>query len=80
MEQDSCAGQSDLDDDTEMGRYTVNGSTVTFLEKDGDPPRERTGGILHRENMDIEDLATATVSENALNVRLEDGVVAVFKR
>jgi hypothetical protein len=80
MERDTCAGQGDLDDDKEMGRYTVSGSTVTFLEEDGDPPSDRTGGLVHDEKMDIEDLATATVSANVLTVRLHDGAVAVFKK
>jgi hypothetical protein len=79
MERDNCA-QGNLDDDKEMGRYMVSGSTVTFLEEDGDPQSDPTAGVRAHEKLDIEHLTTATVSKDALTVRLDDGAVAVFRK
>lgn len=80
-DRESCGERVEEEEETEEGTFTLQGSTITFLDEDGDLPRDRTPAPGQpRGDLDIEELATGTLAGDLLTVRLEDGVVAVFRK
>jgi hypothetical protein len=74
-----CNGDhvEDVDQDFDRGLFTIDGSTVTFYDEDGRPPRNKS---LDRDlDIEIDDLGVGTLSRGALSVRLEEGVIAIFR-
>lgn len=69
-EEDRCPSGSTTETDTEDGRYAVDGTTIQFLDDDGEP--ESPDGVI-----ELEDLATGERGANELTVRLADGVTEV---
>jgi hypothetical protein len=81
IDRETCDGQMDENRETEDGWFTVEGSTITFLDEDGDLPRDRTPTPGHvRGKLDIEHLGTGTLAGDVLTIRLEEGAIAVFRR
>jgi hypothetical protein len=80
-DRDVCYGDlvRDYDDDIDEGTYVVTGSTVLFFDEDGRIPADRKLDV-YRDDVEIEDLEVGTLSPNAVSVRLDDGVVAVFRK
>jgi hypothetical protein len=77
-----CSGDfvKDVDQDLDEGLFTVEGSTIRFLDRSGRPPHERVLDIIPGDDTGIEDLDVGTLAPGALTVRLENGVVAVFRK
>jgi hypothetical protein len=75
-----CFGDfvQDFDEDFDEGSFVVDGSTVIFFDDEGKLPRDRTMDL--DMDIDIDDLGVGTLSPNALSVRLEEGVVAIFRK
>ena len=69
----------DFDEDLDEGTYVVTGSTILFFDEDGRIPADRDHDV-YRDDVEIEDLEVGTLSHNALSVRLDDGVVAIFRK
>ena len=76
-----CDGDlvKDVDEEFDGGTFTVDGSTVTFFDEDGQMPRDRSLD-LDRDEIELDDLGVGTLSRDALSVRLEVGVVAIFRK
>jgi hypothetical protein len=72
-ERDVCGDKVESDEENEDGKYTLQGTMVTFNDDAGDR-RDDDGDI------DIDDLRTGTLSADAIAIRLQDGVVAVFRK
>ena len=75
-ERHECPSGVRMEKDSERGRYLVTGTTVTFMDDDGD---RNTGGTPD-DDIDLEELDQGTVSGTTLNVRLKEGQALVFQR
>lgn len=62
--------------ESEHGKYTMSGSTVTFMDDDGD---RNTGGTPD-DDIDLDELDQGTLLGTTLNVRLKEGQALVFQR
>lgn len=67
-EREGCGTDIDNDRDTETGRYTMDGDTITFLDDDGNPEDIDDNG-----SMDIEDLVSGTRNGDTMTVQIDDG-------
>jgi hypothetical protein len=78
---DVCYGDlvRDFDDDFDEGTYVLTGSTILFFDEDGRIPADRDLDV-YRDDVEIDDLEVGTLSPNALSVRLDDGVIATFRK
>lgn len=66
-----CGNDAEEDRDTETGRFTVDGNTITFADDDGTP--EDSDENDRAAAPDLEDLLTATRTQDGLVVTLDDG-------
>lgn len=79
VERELCDGQAPREDrETEQGRYTLSGASVTFTEDDGNDDADDVNDAA--DGVDVDDLATGTVDGGTLTVRLRGGQTAVFRR
>ena len=66
-----CGHDAEDDRDTATGRFTVDGNTITFADDDGTP--EDSDENDRAAAPDLEDLLTATRTQDGLVVTLDDG-------
>lgn len=78
-ERELCEGRAAREDrDTERGRYTVSGASVTFTEEDDDG--DDSPDTAADTDVDVDELAAGAVDGGTLTVRLREGQTVVFRR
>lgn len=88
MERELCEGEAPREDrETDRGRYTLSGQTVTFAGGDADDEAEaaedeegRTEPSGSDVEVDVEEPARGTVDGGTLTVLLRGGQTVVFRR
>lgn len=81
VERELCEGQAPREDrDTERGRYTLSGGTVTFTDDDGDDANDDADDRDDPADVDVDEPATGTLDGGTLTVRLREGQTVVFRR
>ena len=76
-EREVCGDKTEEEAEQEDGRYTREGSTIRFTDKDG--KAEDTDGTPGA-GVDIDDLVSGSVAESTLTVTLDDGNTLTFRR
>ena len=76
-EREVCGQNSEDDEDTEEGRYTVEGDVIRFTDEDGEPAQDDGDDS----ELEVDDLVQATRTADGLLVRVaDDGTELRFRR
>lgn len=75
-ERHECPSGNRTESDSESGKYTVEGNTITFMDEEG---KRNTGGKPD-DDIDLDELDQGTLSGNTLTVRLKEGQSVVFQQ
>ena len=73
-ERDVCGDKTEDEKESDKGRYRVTGTSIEFMDDDGDVQTKKEGD-------DLEDLSTGTLQANTISVKLgATENVAVFRK
>lgn len=75
-ERKECPSGARTETESESGKYTLTGTSVTFMDDDG---KRNTGGTPD-DDIDLDELDQGTVSGTSLSVKLKEGQTLVFQR
>lgn len=75
-ERHECPSGARMSAESETGKYSMDGSTITFMDDDG----ERNTGGSPDDDIDLDELDHGTLSGNTLTVKLKEGQTVVFQR
>ena len=68
-ENEICGQETEEEEDTEDGTYTIEGETIRFLDDDGDTPQDDGNDA----ELEVDDLVQGTRTADGLTVRVADG-------
>jgi hypothetical protein len=76
-EQEICPQETEEEEDTEEGTYTLEGETIRFMDSDGETPVDDGDDT----ELEVDDLVQGTRTGEGLTVRVADGETElVFRR